>query len=1175
MEEKTFGLVPELVDTAASDETRALYDFLQYQFGSRIISGQTHDYYNQIRTLTGKSPMLRAADFQHYTEGYPYLWVNGGHSFGYDKYDGTVDAMINWYNSTGKKGIVSFQWHWHSPSGALSSTAGTNTFYTDYTTFDITQAVIPETPEYNFVIRDIDSIAFQLKKLQAAGIPVLWRPLHEAGGGWFWWGAKGPEACLALYELLFDRLKNHHQLHNLIWVWSTPEPDWYPGNDKVDMIGFDSYPGDYNYTNQKSMFENLYMLTRGEKLIAMTENGPIPDPGACLEQGAPWLYFMSWGNLVVDQNSEAHIQEVYDNPVVLTLESDNAKTGFDWRSSLYPENWYPGYKDTRGRYLHDFSYAGYHGGITEIPHITGNEVDVTGAPYYADNTGTTDVTAVIQQALDDVGSAGGGVVYLPAGTYKIAASESSSYALRIAYDSTTLRGAGKDLTYLLNAQTNMRYKDIISVTGSYAGWFEQDGTVENISFDLMEPTRIVPVASVSGFQAGDLVVLTATPTPEFIAEHKMTGYWTPEGIKGVAFLRRIDTIDTGNNLLILDAPTRYSLRTRDKARVYKAVDHIRECGIENLSIGNIENPNTGWDEESYTTAGTGAYEVHNSHAIQFKYSENCWLKNVSTFKPAGNSGDYHLLSNGVKLNQSRFITLDSCNFEKSQYEGGGGNGYMYTLESNDCLIKNSRAHHGRHNFDFKYPYSNGNVILRCRGEHSRYASDFHMFLSMANLFDACTLHGDYLESVFRPYGSSNLHGYTSTQSVFYNTTGEAYHPDRDYLIDSRQFSWGYIIGTSGPASEVNIDPAEGSAEGYQFNTTPRDFTEGIGKGEYLVPSSLYMDQLNRRINEPSPVLRKFQVEVVVRDAQSKEPMTDCMVRIYHDTLFTDASGGVTFGDVPEFFALNIARDYCVPIENRQYMIYSDTTLTLYLTKLQYNVSVKLLRANTLEPLSMTSVIFGSVTLVTNASGEAVFTVYGGLNSYSVNRTSYQPETGDVLVQSDTTFTFYLLQTHANLRMRLRKGETTPVNNATVVVNETTLMSNSMGDAQFSQLPISTSYSYLVTKDGYEQKAGTVYLSRDTIVVVEMIVKLTAIEQPSADGIVECWPNPATDKLHVSLPRTTMEKTILVNDIRGIELHRQTTDKNFTVIDLARFTPGTYLVQVLYDDSQITRYFIKN
>ena len=370
-EKNVFDLSPELTDTAATDEAKELYMFLQYQFGERIISGQTHDYYNNIKTLTGKSPMIRAADFQHFTEGYPYLWKDGAHTFGYDPNDGTVNSLINWYNSTGGKGIVSMHWHWHSPSGSLSSVAGTNTFYTEYTTFDIRQAVIPGTPEYNYVIRDIDSVAFQLKKLQAAGIPVLWRPLHEAGGGWFWWGAKGAEPCLALWDILIERLKNYHQLHNLIWVWSTPEPDWYPGNDKVDMIGYDSYPGVNNYTNQKTMFDHLYMLTRGEKLIAMTENGPIPDPNACLEQDAPWLYFASWSDLVTEQNATAHLQDVYNNPLVLTLESTNAKTGFDWRSSLYPEDWVPGYKDTQGRFLHDFSYAGYHMGEDSLPVITG------------------------------------------------------------------------------------------------------------------------------------------------------------------------------------------------------------------------------------------------------------------------------------------------------------------------------------------------------------------------------------------------------------------------------------------------------------------------------------------------------------------------------------------------------------------------------------------------------------------------------------------------------------------------------------------------------------------------------------------------------------------------------------------------------------------------------------
>jgi hypothetical protein len=309
----TYHVTPYLVDTAASAETKTLYSYLLSQFGNNIISGQTHDNYDEIKKQTGCSPMLRAGDLMHYTDGYPYLWQDGHHTFGKDD-DGTVDELISWYNGTGKKGIVSLQWHWCSPTGGA---AGTNTFYTDFTTFDITKAVTSGTQENTDILRDIDDIAVQLKRFEDAGVPVLWRPLHEAGGGWFWWGAKGPEACVELYNILFDRLQNYHHLHNLIWVWSTPEADWYPGNDKVDIVGYDSYPGNYNYGNQKNYFDILYNLTGGNKLEAMSENGPIPNPDDCLDADAPWSYFMSWSNLVFEQNTAEHLQDVYGNPRVL------------------------------------------------------------------------------------------------------------------------------------------------------------------------------------------------------------------------------------------------------------------------------------------------------------------------------------------------------------------------------------------------------------------------------------------------------------------------------------------------------------------------------------------------------------------------------------------------------------------------------------------------------------------------------------------------------------------------------------------------------------------------------------------------------------------------------------------------------------------------------------------
>jgi len=116
-------------------------------------------------------------------------------------------------------------------------------------------------------------------------------------------------------------MTNYHGLNNLIWVWSTPETDWYPGNAAVDIVGNDSYPGAYNYDPQKSAFDRLYQLNGGTKLIAMSENGPIPNPDDCLTYDAPWAWFMSWSDLVTAQNSNQHIIDVFNNALVLTLES--------------------------------------------------------------------------------------------------------------------------------------------------------------------------------------------------------------------------------------------------------------------------------------------------------------------------------------------------------------------------------------------------------------------------------------------------------------------------------------------------------------------------------------------------------------------------------------------------------------------------------------------------------------------------------------------------------------------------------------------------------------------------------------------------------------------------------------------------------------------------------------
>ena len=316
-----YGLVDaNPIDPDIIPAAKDVYNFFRQHYGSRVVAGQV-DSFDTLENITTQTPLIKGWDFQAYTTGYAYLWDSniGGHTFGY--FDSMVtEEIIDWFNDTGGRGMATIQWHWHPPNG-IGSAPSTNSFWTAETSFDISQVIDPSHPDHQYLLQDIDFVAAELLQLQAAGVPVLWRPLHEAGGTWFWWGAQGPEVCKQLWDLVYDRMVNHHGVHNCIWIWSTSEEDWYVGNDKCDMIGYDSYPGAFNYTAQSIVFNNLYEMCQGTKLLAITENGPIPRIDSMIEQDAMWAYFATWDDFIVNENEASHVQATYLNPVVITLEN--------------------------------------------------------------------------------------------------------------------------------------------------------------------------------------------------------------------------------------------------------------------------------------------------------------------------------------------------------------------------------------------------------------------------------------------------------------------------------------------------------------------------------------------------------------------------------------------------------------------------------------------------------------------------------------------------------------------------------------------------------------------------------------------------------------------------------------------------------------------------------------
>ncbi len=255
-----FSISSSPVNSAANQSARNLYSFLNDNFLKKTISGvmtlkPLADASNEttyLKSKTGKEPALLGLDFMDHT---------GVNSSGYKNNPDLVANAKAWW---GRKGIVALCWHWRDPSYK------TNAFYTDNTTFNIEAVDSSESANYKAMIRDMDVVAGYLKELQNAGVAVLWRPLHEASGGWFWWGAKGAAPCIKLWRLMYERFTNFHQLNNLIWVWTTTDDSkaltWYPGDAYVDILGMDIYPGEYQHGSQVISFSRLKEKFGGEKV---------------------------------------------------------------------------------------------------------------------------------------------------------------------------------------------------------------------------------------------------------------------------------------------------------------------------------------------------------------------------------------------------------------------------------------------------------------------------------------------------------------------------------------------------------------------------------------------------------------------------------------------------------------------------------------------------------------------------------------------------------------------------------------------------------------------------------------------------------------------------------------------------------------------------------------------
>jgi mannan endo-1,4-beta-mannosidase len=275
-------------DPAATPETRVLFESLKRVAPDYVLFGHQDAlaYGVKWKVEQGRSDVKDVAGSHPAVFG----WELGDLELGaVENLDGVnFENMKQWIREGyDQGGVITISWHMNNP------VSGGNAW-------DTTRAVIAILPggeKHELYKSWLDAFAEFDGDLQTGNgqpIPIIFRPFHEHTGSWFWWGGENVTAdeYAQLWRFTVDYLQGEKGLHNLLWAYSTDVftdeahyLEHYPGNEYVDILGYDDYRALSTEEGIPLMTTRLRQLVElaeeTGKLAALTETGlegvPVPD----------------------------------------------------------------------------------------------------------------------------------------------------------------------------------------------------------------------------------------------------------------------------------------------------------------------------------------------------------------------------------------------------------------------------------------------------------------------------------------------------------------------------------------------------------------------------------------------------------------------------------------------------------------------------------------------------------------------------------------------------------------------------------------------------------------------------------------------------------------------------------------------------------------------------------
>jgi hypothetical protein len=294
-------------------QAKNLLCYIYSQYGNHVISGQQETSWanpegdiSWYATNNLKYPAILGGDFMYPSGGSATSAISG------------ITRAIAYWNAGG---ISMFRYHMGLPVGGSTYTndcySGNNCAMSSPPSGLLASAVTAGTPENTAFVNRLEYVAFQIKTMQTANVPIILAIFHEVQpNGWFWWSKGSGAELVALWKYTFNYMTVTKDLHNIIWLMpfsglngltGDKFSPYFPGKDVVDLSGPD-------YQSDSATFAKVKTVV-GTMPVPLHESSKLPDPSTMFPSSAPFVLFNTWAG---SQKNNTSISTAFNSALTVT-----------------------------------------------------------------------------------------------------------------------------------------------------------------------------------------------------------------------------------------------------------------------------------------------------------------------------------------------------------------------------------------------------------------------------------------------------------------------------------------------------------------------------------------------------------------------------------------------------------------------------------------------------------------------------------------------------------------------------------------------------------------------------------------------------------------------------------------------------------------------------------------